>query len=302
MTYSKSSIIEKSTLSIAILGIISCFMSWVYYPKLDLALEGIKGDGILFIIFFTIIALVTVFVKQLYKKYALIPLGILVGYFALRKWYKFSIETDTYNSDDLMLASMGSGVQLKFGFYLLLCSCIALLFLTIINILSRNKWTTVLLSLLFTIASMSFILYEDGKIIPESKDKNLEILQSDFSNMNYALSTQDFNSFMDYIHPDIIIAMGGKKKLLNVLLQSQNKINHKVLDVSILKSVVKDNTLQALINADVEIDGKLVAQIYYAIKPTRSKTWHFISQVNGSFKETKNQVPSLSDELNTSNN
>lgn len=281
---------------LSIVGVISCFMTWIYYPKMDLSLRGINGDGILFATFFIILIALTLLAKGTFRNVATILNALLIAFFAVRKWYNFNNEINTFDTDELVMATSGVGVTLQVGFYLFLFASIGVLLKSIMNLVSKKLWFN-LLGLLLFIASIAFILYEDGHIGSKPKSSALDFIETDFKDMNAALSKHDFNRFMDYIHPDQIIAMGGKKKLLGVLVESQQNINHEVKSIEILKSHVEGNTLQAALVANVQSNDNLQRQVYYAIKLPKSKTWKFISQVQNSFTETKNSVPSLSPEL-----
>jgi hypothetical protein len=118
---------------------------------------------------------------------------------------------------------------------------------------------------------------------------------------------EDFTAFVKYVHPQIVKAMGGKKKVIEALKEGMNAM--RAQDVTITKYSVGEPSTVLKVGKElqctlpqymemksptnrVELETSLIA-----ISSDNGKKWYFIDTSDKDRETLKSFLPNLSDDL-----
>ena len=296
---------------ICIGGVMSLFLPWIYYPRLDLNIYGHSGDGwLISMLFFIMLSLSLVSISKKSENYRhvynlLVFIGsIVILGLCIYKVYAFHEEIYNFKSDNPLLNYSGAGARLQLGLYVIAALSFASAFLSSLGmIFSTSKLPWYILSGIVLIGVVASLIYNTTKH-REKLDKTAieENLNTYFNQMSEALIRKRSDQFVDFVHPILYQSIGGKKKLVQLMsaLYADVDIKEAKLD-KILKTNTKDDAIQALLiqNFTIQKDGKQseTSSKSFAFSYDGGRTWSFAGIENRSFDEMKKILPELSEEL-----
>ncbi len=316
----KKSIVILSLLS----GVLSTFLPWLYYPKVDEAIYGTIGDGVVtgFMFFLALVLMLRFFYKGRVSKISKISTISLLGLNLLiyiSKINQFRESKENFDVDNPMLASVMSGYELGSGVYLLGLSSAISIFACLYYFFTNNstaptsnvsirKWlipASIVAFVVLVIFSFPSLLKQENSI---SIDNLEDTVKSKIEQMGEAFMKEDFDAFIAFNHPSMIEAFGGKRMMTEMLLSNADAFREnktKVLSIKfgeILDIQKTQSDLQAIVTQEIVFmtpQGQIKEnQKLLAIQEFDSGEWHFVSIQNKSKEEIKTIFPQFNSKLN----
>lgn len=296
---------------LALLGIATIFMPWIEYPTLKLTLYGSDGDGSLFSIVFFIIA--SIGIISLFRKKDRLPRWskIIIAFLSSSiflicsyKIYTFQYEVAHFQSESPIIGYAGSGARLSYGLFVIaILSCLIAIISLFENSFARirNIALLILAILTFTFATVG-VNHLINMVTAPDKNEQIVNLESAFDQMSTALIEKRSNDFVDYIHPILYQSVGGKNKLAQLMAGMYASISIENSEIVNIKALTKKgNNIQALVfqkftfKTNNEISTSQTSSIAFSYD--NGVTWVFAATENKPFKEMKQVLPEIFDEL-----
>lgn len=296
---------------VSIGGLLSVFLPWITYPRLEMTLKGYDGDGALFSILFFIILIAnfySAFRSRSNKKKAInILTSTLSGIiFALSVYKIYAFYEDVYNftSDDPITSFAGAGVQLRYGLYVIAALSFICLFLSSIgSYFTKKKHLIFLVAFILLSGSISYLIYNSNKNNNRlDKIAIEENLNTSFIKMSNALVTKKPEQFVDFIHPILYQSIGGKKKLIELMTAMYEDVEIKEGKINkVFKTKTEGDVIQALLLQSFtfikEANESNTTNKTFAFSYDGGRTWSFAGIENRTFDEMKKILPELFEEL-----
>lgn len=291
----------------AIIAFSAGFMPWLRYPVMDVSIPGHYGDGVVTSGLIVISLVLFLLLKNNLRNYLPPFISFIVFIIASSKF--FLKDTSIKNTSELtgpdLLISMGtSGYYIEYGIYVLLISSFFLTIFYVINAFVKkqakdNRISLYALITVFVIALvyilLKFFVYS-GNMSDEAKMQ----MESEFKQMNSAISQRDADEYIKYFPDELISANGGEDMIRNVLSEANVNLpsNLKVNSIQVLQSDSSINGLQVLFKASITDDqGKAYEQRVLGIYSKATKAWQFASTDNYTFEDLSKLLPNLSKRL-----
>lgn len=291
----------------AIIAFSAGFMSWLRYPAMDVSVPGHYGDGVVTSGLIAISLLLFLLLKNKLKNYLPPFFSFLVFIIALSKFFLKDTSIDSTSEltgSDLLISIGTSGYYVDYGIYVLLISSFFLTIFYVINAFVKkqaknNRLSLYALIAVFVIALvyilLKFFVYS-GNLSDDFKTK----MESEFKQMNRAISLRNADEYIKYFPDELISANGGEDMIRKVLSQGNSNLpsNLKVNNIKVLHSDSSINGLQVLFNASItDSQGKDYLQRILGIYSKTTNSWQFVSTDNYTFEQLSKILPSLSKRL-----
>ena len=302
---------NKMLLFMALAGVLSLFLPWIYYPRLDLNIYGHDGDGwLISIMFFVIFLIGSISLLKSSKEYRRVYnflmffISMVILLLCIYKIYAFHEEIYTFQSDDPIVSYSGAGVHLQIGLYAISAISFVTAFLSSIgNIFSKSKLPWYILSASLLIGIIAFLVYNNNKY-RHSLDKVAieENLNLHFDKMAQTLIRKRSDQFVDYVHPILYQSIGGRNKLIELMSNLYQDVEIKAANIDkVLKTKTRGDLIQALLiqNFVIAKDGQetKTTSKSFAFSYDGGRTWSFAGTENRTFDEMKKILPELFEEL-----
>lgn len=308
----------------SILGIAATFMPWMHYPKINVAIYGYLVDGILTGIFFTFALGFSIYTY--YKKF--IPLIPAIVFFITSTFLAFSsvqrlkdINTEkvSFRTDDPLIATGTAGFYEGIGIYVYGISGAGLALMLLLGLIFQRVERTggfhispvtrnILLGLiiLFFLALVFIRFFGPKTSINENNIK--PILERHVALMGNALIEENYTLFLDYNHPMMIQANGGRAKTVEMLRETMQRLeenNSKIIQVRLNEMhdiQFSRQNIQAVISQEVIFNqnGTEIKEIQkmLAVSNNDGKSFQFININNKSKEEISKFYPDILPTLN----
>ena len=158
------------------------------------------------------------------------------------------------------------------------------------------------------ILSITFILFYLTTSIGQKKTLDHSIkIKEEAEMMCQFLLKKDYNSFIKFTYPKLVVKMGGKEKMVEQISKEFKKMNADGFDFLNLtlgnpsEIITLNKELQCTLPQNIEMKvtgGSLVSQsTLIAISNNDSKNWYFIDTSGKDIKTMKSFFPNLSEKL-----
>jgi len=302
---------NKLLIFFSIGGVLSLFLPWIYYPRLDLNIYGHDGDGwLISMAFFVVVILGFISTRKKSENYRHVynmlafAISIVILFLCVYKIYAFHEEIYTFQSDDPIISYSGAGARLKLGLYVIATLSFITAFLSSLGTLfSKSKMPWYILSAVLLIGIIAFLIHNTNKH-RDKLDKVAieENLNTYFNKMGEALIRKRSDQFVEFVHPILYQSIGGKKKLVELMSALYADVEIKEANIDrILKTNTEGDVIQALLiqNFAIEKEGKetKTTNKSFAFSYDGGRTWSFAGIENRSFDEMKKILPELDEKL-----
>lgn len=300
------------------LGIMSTMLPWVYYPKVDDALYGYHGDGVVTGFIFLLISIFSLFVflkKRIHLVFWIITLflGILNSVIYYTKIADFNEEKASHIVENPILAAATAGYELGSGVYLLgFCSIIftALLPSLYMYFNKKKSESKLPISISLVIGLLVFTYITNPQFNYKSRITKVEltpVLAKEIRAMGTALINEDYSTFANYNHPTMVENYGGRKNLFDLLKANAEAFKEaniiiKNIELGEISEIVQDaGSIQVLLTQKITFITNGVEkedlQKMIAISKDKGNSWSFININNNSKEELLKFLPQLNTSL-----
>lgn len=295
---------------LSMLGILTIFLPWIEYPKLEKVLYGYHGDGFFLSFLFFIIFCISFYLhltsikgrgKSFNRLIFILSISILLV--SLRKIFQFNREVSEYLSDNPIMSYAASGAKLGSGLYIICLIGIAIMILSLFSKLFSKTRNLIIIFLVGILLTAAF--YFGSKLLkPElAESEVIENLTSDFNKMGQSLIDKRPEGFVEYVHPIIYTSMGGKRKMTDMMrdVYASSTIT-KAEITKIEKKKREGDDIQCLIYQTVMMLNSSGQEIpvtnkTFAFSYDGGRTWTFAGTEDKTFEEMQIILPEIFDEL-----
>lgn len=286
-------------------------MPWLYFPSVEEYFYGFRADGVVTgFLFLVILATVLSTIKKSQINTVLLSiiglLGLLLAYITYSKILKMEISRENFTHDNVLVIQALAGTQLGIGVYLSGIAGIGV-FLTSIFTLISNKYfknnviesavsknylrIAVISLILILVLGFSFYSYNNRPLDENTVRSNIT---SNLDAMSLALLDGEYEQFVAYNHPVMVLATGGKVKMEQAIKESIVALNRngliiKDINLKTVNTIKQDGKkVQAILTQEVIFDmegaEKSDSQQMLAVSSNNGKSFKFIN-ISGKKKE-----------------
>lgn len=298
-----------SILFISILGVLTIFLPWIEYPRIEQTLKGYHGDGYLFSIVFFFIFCMGLYAHFSQSNAPLKKVNIINTILAsvllcvvIQKMIKFNKEVNEYLTDNPIMGYAGSGARLDIGLYVIGIICLLIIILSGFSPIFSKLKNLIILLIVGSVLGQGIYFAKNALKPKLSQSEVVENLATEFDKMGNSLINKRPDLFANYVHPILYQSIGGKEKLISIMREMYADINiSKAEIVKILETETKGENIQSLLFQRMTIDKNgqptTVTNKTFAFSYDGGITWSFAGTEDRTFEQMREILPEIFDEL-----